>query len=1261
MYNGVTGGRTLAWKHFLSGNKFVFFTRLFKTSISKSLLTDKVKSLHLFQCFNEAGGNELVEKFFQNQKIDLSNQTLLPKDIHTLGFFLLRSANKHWKVLDLSNCNIGDIGCEILLKMFLDKGNRETVRIDKIDFSNNGLETKSVLRLLIAFKLWHTSEAIIQDRLGSVNNDLFKMCLLKFTQCFDGNISKIIYFRSFVFAYSANLGSIYAYLPYVTHVYLNNCKYNHFDIKALLLQLKKCNLNKICIIDKGSHEYFFNAIINSIKVNKILFINDTHLSNKSVNDCTDILQLNNLAQGWIVITSNNEVLGNITTSSEEMTNSKILDLLTAFHRSSVCNTHTASLGKFGYAILHKLITILQKDVSMHKISFCIVENDKLIANGVKCDDVIQALSSTNGLSSIYITNCTFNVTKYDLIITLISNQKPLSILYIYNNFVGRQFFDDLCKTLWNNCVILKEIFLHSTDPSCTLTSGLFSLINFIGSAMLITENTLAGQNTTIQQVLLLLSFELKSAVLGLPNNFQENVQVINQILYYFSRCNLSSSKILDFLISIKKGYINIASHLEFVFYNDKFILNNFMMILDGHLSIEQIVYCIAENNRLIVNGVRYDSIIEALSSNCQLLSLYIKSCNLSVSEYIPTINLLIKQKFISVLYIFDTSLKTQLFEYFCKTMWSNCLFLREFFIHSTDPHCTISFNLLALMSKQTSSMLVTKHSFSGHKPNNEQKLLLSKLDFPVSIKMLYQLRSNILGIEVCEKTAISEILHVLMSIRKSTSKETNQDKTEFALYDNKFFICHNLPTVLHANVVKFCFIENNRLIVSRVKSDVIIQALLSNDHLISIFIMNCEINVMDYSTIINLISEQKMLSVLYIFECILKIEFFSTICTIFSNVNLKEVFIHSTDQDCILNSHLLTVIYPPISIIFTSKNIVTATHKPTCEQVSLLKYLNIHLNFEILYQAPESMLGIKDVSTTKLLGNFMSTNKSIFTAHFNKLVSYKNFCFCNFATCELSNNLDQVNFCITKNKALIANGVKCDDIIPLLASTNRLTSVIIKNCTFHVTEYKIISKLISKQRSLSVLYIFDSCFKTQFLQCISTVLWGKCLCLEELCMHSTDISCTLSFNLLDSLNSKRTLLVTKDTIVGHKPSNNQILLLSHLNLKTTTWNFLNFQMNTRIFHQLRNSILGIKLTENSSISEILHILMKKMTHLPPSSNLPTSSSSKIEFIFHDNKFSCKTLSAIMCKESQFVFCIIEKSTLLMFEANLHMFPRQSYD
>ena len=91
---------------------------------------DKIKCLHLFQCFKEAGGSEELESLFKNQTIDLSNQTLSCKDVYTLGYFILRSVKKHWKMLNLSYCNIGYIGCDILLNML---GNRDMIMVFKLN------------------------------------------------------------------------------------------------------------------------------------------------------------------------------------------------------------------------------------------------------------------------------------------------------------------------------------------------------------------------------------------------------------------------------------------------------------------------------------------------------------------------------------------------------------------------------------------------------------------------------------------------------------------------------------------------------------------------------------------------------------------------------------------------------------------------------------------------------------------------------------------------------------------------------------------------------------------------------------------------------------------------------------------------------------------------------------------------------------------------------------------------------------------------
>ena len=168
MYCGLTGGNSLALKHYLSGNRFIVVSKLFGTKgISQSTIDNKIKCLHLFQCFLEASNVVMCEQvgsFLHNREIDLSGQVLLPKDIHTLGFFLTRSSNKQWEVLNLSGCYIEGQGIEILAKTYLELLNSSTVKV--LDISNNHIMSSSlhdVFKLVLKLKV---------QKLKIINNGL---------------------------------------------------------------------------------------------------------------------------------------------------------------------------------------------------------------------------------------------------------------------------------------------------------------------------------------------------------------------------------------------------------------------------------------------------------------------------------------------------------------------------------------------------------------------------------------------------------------------------------------------------------------------------------------------------------------------------------------------------------------------------------------------------------------------------------------------------------------------------------------------------------------------------------------------------------------------------------------------------------------------------------------------------------------------------------------------------------------------------------
>ena len=161
MYVGLTKGNSFALRHFLSGHKFRFVTKWSKsTRISTSTISNKVKSLHLLQCFSEAGNDELIRQlgsFTDDTIIDLSGNALLSKDIQMLSFFLTRSTTKDWKMLNLSQCYMGDNTFDVFCKTF-SGFNENKVVISAVDLSYNQFtpaSLKGIVDLICCFDVKH--------------------------------------------------------------------------------------------------------------------------------------------------------------------------------------------------------------------------------------------------------------------------------------------------------------------------------------------------------------------------------------------------------------------------------------------------------------------------------------------------------------------------------------------------------------------------------------------------------------------------------------------------------------------------------------------------------------------------------------------------------------------------------------------------------------------------------------------------------------------------------------------------------------------------------------------------------------------------------------------------------------------------------------------------------------------------------------------------------------------------------------------------
>ena len=112
-------------------------------AIHSKFLEDKLKSIHLYRCFNEASDDDLVcrtiERKFSNGIIDFTLTTLSTNDIENIAIFLTCSNIKQWKVLNLWASYIRDAGLRILhCKLHL-----STTTIEQLGLYDNDLSSSS--------------------------------------------------------------------------------------------------------------------------------------------------------------------------------------------------------------------------------------------------------------------------------------------------------------------------------------------------------------------------------------------------------------------------------------------------------------------------------------------------------------------------------------------------------------------------------------------------------------------------------------------------------------------------------------------------------------------------------------------------------------------------------------------------------------------------------------------------------------------------------------------------------------------------------------------------------------------------------------------------------------------------------------------------------------------------------------------------------------------------------------------------------------
>ena len=173
-YVGLTRGEDVAFKHFLSGTKMPCYCMQCKSfSISKDILNDKIKTLHLYYFLQEAPDNEMIQDLnvvVTQDQLDVSGEILNLKETKTnlelLGYILSRPyLTNQWDRVILSSCKIDDESFEVLHSILT--RNEKSPRIKALSLSDNELNSCSdiIVNLVCSHKIYHlnVSNNVLKD------------------------------------------------------------------------------------------------------------------------------------------------------------------------------------------------------------------------------------------------------------------------------------------------------------------------------------------------------------------------------------------------------------------------------------------------------------------------------------------------------------------------------------------------------------------------------------------------------------------------------------------------------------------------------------------------------------------------------------------------------------------------------------------------------------------------------------------------------------------------------------------------------------------------------------------------------------------------------------------------------------------------------------------------------------------------------------------------------------------------------------------
>ena len=324
MFVGIVGIKSDIFVNFVSKGKV--YKRKSEVRIAIKFRKDKMKLLHVFQCYLEAKENteipEVISSLFKDGKVIFSKVQLLPHNVTSLMSFICTKQSIQWKTLELQQCEIGDIGMSVLWQFI----SENTSTLEYVDLSNNDSSP------------WGVYCAIIRH--CSVNS---------LTLCGDHGIEN----------YASEIKERLQMNTKLLSLTLCNIGNNGAITLAEAIQVNT-TLQKINISDNSISDDGATAIINSIKFNtsnslQELNISQNNITNDGIKVLAEVIEINSTLQN-INISKNHIAIEGLMCFMKAVKNNCSLQVVNITH-----NNVTRS----GFTSIKQCIENLQRSIQIY--------------------------------------------------------------------------------------------------------------------------------------------------------------------------------------------------------------------------------------------------------------------------------------------------------------------------------------------------------------------------------------------------------------------------------------------------------------------------------------------------------------------------------------------------------------------------------------------------------------------------------------------------------------------------------------------------------------------------------------------------------------------------------------------------------------------------------------------------------------------------------------------------------------------------------